>query len=194
MALPKLLPALFQRYGGRASEVEAKLLLLVILGLGVSAEVAGSHAVLPAYVIGLALASTLGRKREVVTKLRTVAFAFITPFFFLNAGLSVSLPAVYANLGLVALLFAVKVGAKFAGVYPLGRLFAPRVAAYTTLLMSTGLTFGTISSVFGLQSGIIDRDQFSVLVVVVLLTAIVPTLIAQKWYDPRRAAPEEAAA
>jgi hypothetical protein len=50
--------------------------------------------------------------------------------------------------------------------------------------MSTGLTFGTISSLYGLQAHIIDRTQFSLLVTVVVLSAIVPTAIAQRWFSP----------
>ena len=53
--------------------------------------------------------------------------------------------------------------------------------------MSTGLTFGTISSLYGLNAGIIDQTQFSVLVIVVVLTAILPTIVAQRWFTPPEA-------
>jgi hypothetical protein len=59
-----------------------------------------------------------------------------------------------------------------------------REASYTTLLMATGLTFGTISSLYGLQNGIIDQNQYTILVSVVILSAFVPTLIAQKFFQP----------
>ena len=98
--------------------------------------------------------------------------------------MNISVPAVVAKLGLVALLLGAKLVPKFAGVYTLARQYVPRDAIYTTLLMSTGLTFGTISSLYGLNAGIIDRTQFSVLVTVVVLTAILPTLVAQRWFSP----------
>ena len=60
----------------------------------------------------------------------------------------------------------------------------PHGEIYTTLLMSTGLTFGTISSVFGLNAGYIDQVQYSVLVGVVVASAVIPTFIAQKWFMP----------
>jgi hypothetical protein len=69
-------------------------------------------------------------------------------------------------------------------VLPLARRYAPAHAQFMTLLMSTGLTFGTISSLYGLQAHIIDRTQFSLLVTVVVLSAIVPTAIAQRWFSP----------
>ena len=116
--------------------------------------------------------------------MRVVAFAFLTPFFFLKGGMNVSVHALWANLGILALLFAGKMVPKLVGVYPLARRFTAPHAAFTTLLMSTGLTFGTISSLYGLNAGIIDRTQFSLLVGVVVLSAIVPTVIAQRFYQP----------
>jgi hypothetical protein len=56
---------------------------------------------------------------------------------------------------------------------------------FTTLLMSTGLTFGTISSLYGLHAGLIDQAQFSVLVTAVVASAVLPTVIAQRWFSPQ---------
>ncbi|MGZ4412364.1 MAG: cation:proton antiporter, partial [Gaiellaceae bacterium] len=81
-------------------------------------------------------------------------------------------------------LFAGKMLPKLVGVFPLARRYAAPHAAFTTLLMSTGLTFGTISSLYGLNAGIIDRTQFSLLITVVILSAIVPTAIAQRFFQP----------
>jgi Kef-type K+ transport system membrane component KefB len=111
----------------------------------------------------------------------------LTPFFFIKAGMNVGLGVLSANLGLLALLMGVKMAAKFVGVLPAARRFVGGHAMYTTLLMSTGLTFGTISALYGLQAGIIDQTQFSLLVATVILSAVVPTVIAQRFFDPRRA-------
>jgi Kef-type K+ transport system membrane component KefB len=122
--------------------------------------------------------------REEQKRLRVVAFAFLTPFFFLKGGLNVSLSAVFANLGLLGALLIAKMAPKIAFVFPLARRFAPRHATFTTLLMSTGLTFGTISSLYGLNAGIIDNTQFSLLVTVVVLSAVVPTAFAERRFLP----------
>jgi Kef-type K+ transport system membrane component KefB len=113
-----------------------------------------------------------------------VAFAFLTPFFFLKGGLNVSLGAVAGNLGLLLVLLAAKMVPKVALVYPLARRADRRHGAFTTLLMSTGLTFGTISSLYGLNAGIIDATQFSLLVTVVVLSAVLPTAVAERWFLP----------
>jgi len=183
--VPRFLRWILPKLKGRGGEPSIKLILLLVVALGVSAEVAGVHAVLPAYILGLVVANVLNENKDVLIKIRTVALAFLTPFFFINAGINISLDAVVAGAGLIAVLFFVKVGFKFIGVYPLSRRYVGKHSFYMTLLMSTGLTFGTISAQYGLSSGIIDNMQFSVLVMVVILTAIIPTIIAEKWYSPQ---------
>jgi Kef-type K+ transport system membrane component KefB len=129
--------------------------------------------------------------REEQKRMRVVAFAFLTPFFFLKGGLNVSLGAVFSNLGLLGALLLTKMVPKIAFILPLARRAVPRHATLTTLLMSTGLTFGTISSLYGLTAGIIDRTQFSLLVTVVVLSAVVPTAIAERWFLPDAAEERE---
>jgi Kef-type K+ transport system membrane component KefB len=184
VALPKIAPWFFSRYGDRVIEPEIKLVFVSLFVLMVLADAAKGHAVLPAFVLGLVMARHYQQHRTEQERLRVVAFAFLTPFFFLRGGLNVSLGAVFANLGLLTLLFASKMVPKIGLVLPLARRAVPQHAAFTTLLMSTGLTFGTISSLYGLNAGIIDRTQFSLLVTVVVLSAIVPTAIAQRWFSP----------
>jgi len=175
-----------ERYANRVSEPETKFLLLVLFGLGGLAAAAKSEAVLPAYLLGLVVAGVLAESRLLVERIRAIAFSLLTPFYFIKAGLFVSLPAVVAGAGLVAAFFFVKVGSKILGVWPTSRAFglAPREANYTTLLMSTGLTFGTISALFGLTHGYIDQAAYTVLVTVVILSAVVPTLIATTFFQP----------
>jgi glutathione-regulated potassium-efflux system ancillary protein KefC len=189
LGLPRAIPMLFKVFGSRPNEFEVKFLLVIAFGFGVLAEYAGSQAVLPAYVLGLLLAGTMAKNRAVFLRMRTLALAFLTPAFFINAGLNIDAAAVAAGAVLVVAFTGAKMGSKLLVVLPLARRFIPRHSTYTALLMSTGLTFGTISATYGLQAGIIDRGQFSVLVTAVLMTAIVPTLIAQRWFDPIRREP-----
>jgi Kef-type K+ transport system membrane component KefB len=184
VGLPRLAPWFFARFGDRVIEPEIKLAfagLFLLMWLGAKAD---SQAVLPAFVLGLALSSHYASHRQEQERLRVVAFAFLTPLFFLRGGMSVSVSALWANLGILVLLFVAKVVPKIVGVYPLARRYCAPHATFTTLLMSTGLTFGTISSLYGLNAGIIDETQFSLLVAVVVLSAIIPTVIAQRFFEP----------
>jgi len=182
--MPRLQPWFFRRYGGRVIEPEIKGAFAALLALMYFAQRAESHAVLPAFILGLAVARILQANREQQRRFRVVAFALLTPFFFIKSGMNVSLRAVGANLGLTLGLLGIKLLTKAIGVYPPARRFLPEGATYTTLLMSTGLTFGTISSLYGLNAGIITPDQFSILVTVVVLSAVVPTWIAQRFFQP----------
>jgi len=174
----------FARYGDRVIEPEIKGAFFVLFLLMWTAGLANSHAVLPAFLLGLALSRIFQRYQEQHRRFRVVAFSLLTPFFFFKGGLNVSLGALAAALPLLVAFFVVKVGLKFVAVMPVALRYVRPHATYTTLLMSTGLTFGTISSLYGLNAGIIDRTQFSVLVSVVILSATVPTAIAQRFFSP----------
>jgi Kef-type K+ transport system membrane component KefB len=187
--MPKWTQFIVARLGAtRVSEPEIKFIFFVLFFLGGLASAAKSEAVLPAYLLGLVLAGVFLRDKTLVHRMRSIAFAVFTPFYFIRAGSFVSLPALWTALGVIVVLLALKMITKIAGVLPLSRLFFMRAreANYTTLLMSTGLTFGTISALFGLQNKIIDQRQYSILVTVVILSAFVPTVIAQKFYEPSR--------
>ena len=189
--LPWLTPRFFKLYGNRPSELETKFLLLCLLGMGALATWADSEAVLPAYLIGMVLAGTVGKDHALIRRLRTLTFGLLTPFYFIRAGSFVSIPALVAAPAAFLFFLAVKIGTKIVGVYPVTKLFsAPnKEAMYTTLLMSTGLTFGTISALFGLSHGIIDQAQYSSLVATVIASAVIPTVIANALYLPRHLLP-----
>ncbi|MGZ6213365.1 MAG: cation:proton antiporter [Candidatus Limnocylindria bacterium] len=184
--LPRALAWLVKAVPDRVSEPEIKFVLLVLLALGGLATAASSEAVLPAYLIGLAFAGVFFHSRVLVNRMRAIAFSLLTPFYFIKAGLLVSLPEMAAGAGLIVVLLLIKVGAKTVGVWPVSRLagLVPRDANYTTLLMSTGLTFGTISALFGLRNGLIDQPQYTILVTTVILSAVIPTLIATTFFEP----------
>ena len=184
--LPRIVPWLFARIGGRASEPEIKFIFLVLFVLGGLANLGKSEAVLPAYLIGMALAPFFLKQKELQIRMRAICFAFLTPFYFLKAGSLIDAHALLAGAGLIALFLAMKMITKFAGVLPLTRYFKfdRREGMYTTLMMSTGLTFGSISALFGLTNHIINQQQYTVLVTAVIGSAVVPTLIAQLWFHP----------
>jgi Kef-type K+ transport system membrane component KefB len=185
--MPRWTQSIIARLGAtQVSEPEVKFIFFILFFLGGLATTAKSEAVLPAYLLGLVVAGVFLRDKTLVRRMRSIAFAVFTPFYFIKAGLYVSLPALWASLLVVSVFLALKMVTKVVGVFPLARLHYMKVkeASYTTLLMATGLTFGTISSLYGLQNRIIDQNQYTVLVSVVILSAFVPTLIAQKFFQP----------
>ena len=196
VALWKLRPLtawFFAKVGPRISEPETKFILVILFALGALATAAQSEAVLPAYLVGMVLAPVFLANRTLAQRMRVIAFSVLTPFYFLKAGSLVSLNAVLASAVLIGMFLAVKITAKFLGVWPfaIAFRFGQRHAMYTTLLMSTGLTFGTISALYGLSHEFISQDQYTILVTAVILSAVVPTVIAERWFDPGGAPAEE---
>jgi Kef-type K+ transport system membrane component KefB len=193
VAISPSLRWIMRTFGHRVSEPEIKFLLLVLMVLGGLATAAGSEAVLPAYLVGLAVAGVFLGDRVLMDRMRSIAFSLLTPFFFLRAGLLISLPALAGGVGVVAVLFATKMAAKLLGVWPVAAAFGVerRERNYITLLMATGLTFGSISALYGLNHGLINTAQYSELLTVVILSAIAPTLIAQRLFQPRQVDSEE---
>jgi Kef-type K+ transport system membrane component KefB len=184
--LPFVTPRFFRRYGGRVSELETKFILLALFAMGGAAVWAGSEAVLPAYMIGMLLAGSVGKDHVLVRRLRTLTFGLLTPFYFIRAGSLVSVPALLAAPMAFVVLFFAKMVTKMAGVFPAVTAFrySRQETVYYTLMMSTGLTFGTISALFGLSHGIITSAQYSHLVAAVIASAVIPTLIANAFFMP----------
>jgi Kef-type K+ transport system membrane component KefB len=167
--LPVVTPHLVHHYANRTAAFRTKWVLFILFGLGALALWSGSEAVLPAYIAGMVLASTLGTDSVFMRRLRTLTIGFLTPIYFLRAGSFVSLPALLSA--------------------PLRRERNER--CYYTLMMSTGLTFGTISALYGLNHGLVTQQQYSHLVAVVIGSAVVPTLIANAAFLPRHLLPRQ---
>ena len=189
--LPSLTPWFFRKYGGRVSELEAKYLLFFLFALGGLALWAGSEPVLPAYLIGMVLAGTVGKDHTLIRRLRTLTFGFLTPFYFIRAGSFVSIQVLLAAPFTLLILFLAKMAAKITFVFPAVQFHRYKGAAgvYYTLMMSTGLTFGTISALFGLNHKVISQAQYSFLVGTVIASAVIPTLIANSFFLPRHLLP-----
>jgi Kef-type K+ transport system membrane component KefB len=189
--LPFLTPWFFKKYGGRVSEIEAKYILFLLFAMGGLAMWAGSEAVLPAYMIGMVLAGTVGKDHSLIRRLRTLTFGLLTPFYFIRAGSFVLVPVLIAAPAVMLILFLAKSLTKAVAVYPAVRAhrYEGNSGAYYTLMMSTGLTFGTISALFGLNHNIIDQKQYSWIVGTVIASAVIPTMIANSFFLPRHLLP-----
>lgn len=178
LILPFLTPRFFKLYGGRVSELEAKYLLFLLFAMGGLAVWSGSEAVLPAYIIGMVLAGTVGKDHVLIRRLRTLTFGLLTPFYFIRAGSFVSVKILIAAPLIFVVLFFAKMLSKMIGLYPTVKAFQYKQTEglYYTLMMSTGLTFGTISALFGLSHGVIDQGQYSHIVATVIGSAVIPSI------------------
>lgn len=191
--LPKVFSVISNRYGDRVIQPDIKFLFLVLFLLEWLGTAGNNQPGLPIFILGLAMSGLLVKKRELMKKMRLVGFTLITPFFFIKGGMNVDLKYVGAAVGITAIFLGLKLASKFAAVFPLARKYHTIHGKFTTLLMSTGLTFGTITSLYGLDHHIITPRQFSILITVVILSAILPTVVALKFFAPTQEAMKEMA-
>ncbi len=189
--LPYMTHAMTRIYGNRTAAIRTKWVMVVLLGLGALALWSGSEAVLPAYIAGMSLAGNAAKDVLWIRRFRTLTIGFLTPFYFLRAGTLVSLPALIAGPFIFIALLLAKVVSKIFGLYPFIGLFRKEKneRCYYTLMMSTGLTFGTISALFGLTHNIVTQGQYSFLVAAVIASAVIPTVIAGKFFLPKHLFP-----
>jgi Kef-type K+ transport system membrane component KefB len=183
---PAVTSLLTRLYGYKTAAIRAKWVILVLFGLGALALWSGSEAVLPAYIAGMLLAEFASKEHHWVSRLRTLTVGFLTPFYFIRAGSLVSIAALISAPFVFSVLFISKVISKIFGLYPVIGVFRKdkREKWYYTLLMSTGLTFGTISALYGYSHGIVTQQQYSFLVATVIASAVIPTLIANLAFLP----------
>lgn len=184
--LPSVTNFLIKHFAYKTAAIRTKWILFILLSLGVLAIWSDSEPVLPAYIMGMILAKTIEKDNFFVRRLRTMTIGFLTPIYFMRAGALVSLPAILGAFLVFMLLFGGKILFKIFGLYPVISRFKKhrKEKWYYTLLMSTGLTFGTISALYGLTNNIISTEQYSIIVGVVIASAVVPTLIANKYFLP----------
>lgn len=191
--LPSVTSVLVDRYANRTAAFRTKWTLFLLFALGSLALWAGSEAVLPAYIAGIVLARTIGTDHAFVRRLRTLTVGFLSPFYFLRAGSLVSLSSLIEAPLAFLILLGGKVVSKVFGLFPVIAGFYADGSErwYYALMMSTGLTFGTISALYGLSHSIVTPQQYSHLVAVVIGSAVAPTMVANAAFMPRHLLCEE---
>ena len=171
----------------KLAEIEIKYIFLLLLIFIFFASLGGGQAILPSFVLGVILSRYFKENRgdlNVKSRFKTVAFAILTPIFFIMGGMKVSIPLILSSLGIFIVMFALRQLSKYVGVYYVSKYFLKSNYTYVTLMMSTGLTFGLVAALFGLNSGLINQTTYSVLTGVLVLSAVLPTFMAEKWYPP----------
>lgn len=172
----------------KLEEVELKYIFLLFLILIFFADLGRSQAILPAFVLGLLLSKyfkTDSIAHESKRRLKTVAFTFIASIFFIVAGTNISIPSVISEIAIFLFLFVIRFVGKFLGVYFISKKYLKHDEIYFTMMMSTSLTFGLIATVFGLNSGLLDSQTYSILTGVLVMGAVIPTIIAEKKFLPK---------
>ncbi|MCS7243898.1 MAG: cation:proton antiporter, partial [Candidatus Calescibacterium sp.] len=185
--IPKVSKFLINKYSNKGSAFRVKWIKFILIILGAVALWSGNEPILPAYIMGMILSDTVTKDENFMKRLRSITIGILTPFYFIKAGFLLSIKVILSFPSLVIILLFSKVLSKIIGLYPIVKIFIKdkNKSWYYTMMMSTGLTFGTISALYGLTHNIINLNQYSLIVVSVILSAIIPTLIANSVFLPK---------
>lgn len=169
-------------------EVKIQYVLLLLVLLLFLASIGGSQAILPAFILGVLLSKYFredNKSTALANHLKIIAFSIVNPIFFIVAGIRLSVPLVIPILAILILVLGVRLASKFVFVNLISRKYLKDNIGYTTLMMSTGLTFGLVVALAGLNHNIISQSQYSLITGILVLSAIVPTFLAQRYYNPK---------
>lgn len=176
-----------EKLRNKLAEIEIKYIFLLLLIFIFFASLGGGQAILPSFVLGVILSNHFRETKgelNVKSRFKTVAFAILTPIFFIMGGMKVSIPLIISAIGIFIVIFVLRQLSKFIGVFYVSKYYLNSNYTYLTMMMSTGLTFGLVAALFGLNSGLISQLTYSILTGVLVLSAIIPTIVADKWYPP----------
>ena len=181
LGLPKLLEYIVNHYSKRSNELELRFIFAVMLGISFLADVGQMQAIFGAFLFGLVSANSIRSYENILPKIRSITFSLLSPLFFIKAGLLVSLPAIMQSAILIFSLLGVKIITKSIGTYYYNKKWMPDAPIFSTILFSTGLTVGIVTAAFGRDFNFLDQSQFSIVTVTVILSAIIPAIIARRF-------------
>jgi Kef-type K+ transport system membrane component KefB len=184
---PRIMPWLGEKLSGRFGHPYIKIIMVIVFVLCWLFTQAGGQAVLPAFLVGMVMAGTLAKLKVEIDRIQIITFTVLIPFYFLKAGALLSLNDMITCFAWVLVFLTLKMALKFAGILPSTRIFRwpLKDGINASLLMSTGLTFGTISALYGLTSNMINQGQYTILLSAVIGSALLPAVITQLIYPKR---------
>lgn len=176
--LPRVGIWIFRRYQGSIVEFELRFLMVLLISMGFMAEhVGGIHPALVAFVIGLIMSEVVEEHTEVEEKLRAIVFSLLAPIFFLHAGMQIDLTLITGDsLIQFAILLVVAIGLKFIGTALAARWLIGQSSVFVGLLFNYRLSFGIITATVGKESGLIDEAQYSIILLIIVCSALLPAL------------------
>ena len=170
----------FRRVGETSSEIKLRFIFFVLFALAFISERGNLHASLAVFILGILVSELMKEQEETDKRLRAVAFSIFVPAFYFKAGLLFSFSAVVQNLLTIIVLLTLAFGAKFIGVYLVGKPYLKEHTRYGAILMNARLTFGTIAATYGVTHGIINQQYFSILISMIILASAVALILSGK--------------
>lgn len=182
--LPRLGKAFFRRFSGQM--VEFQFVLVALLMAAMLAEAIGMHAVVGAFLAGLAINSTLPHHSPVIGRVLFMGNAFFIPVFLMESGM-ITDPMAFVNgieiLGLGLSITIVAYIGKWLAAWGAARIFGyTREELWVAWGLSQAQAAVTLPTILiGIQVGLFPQKIFDAIMLMILFTSITSPLIVQRY-------------
>lgn len=173
---------IFSHYKGNTVELEFKIILFLILGIGIAGEAIGIEAVFLAFILGIITSGVIVEHVKLWDKLRGITFGFLAPIFFFKVGTTLSLIALFENIWLILLLFAVSFISNFAGTYIFSKKYMGRKTRYISILFNSQLSLGIVAATIGYELEIFNTGIYASVVGAVVLSSVLASILSKSNY------------
>ncbi len=182
--VPRLGKLIFRRLHGNA--VEFQFVLVVLFLAGLLAERIGIHAVVGAFLAGLAINSTLPPHSPVIQRVLFLGEAFFIPLFLMYSGMITDPLAFVRDTQTILLAAGVTVVAyasKLIAAWLAGIIFKySRDEMWTVYGLSHAQAAVTIPTlIIGVELGLFSEQLFNAAILMILLTSITSPLLVQRF-------------
>ncbi len=181
--LPRLGKIFFKHFTGKAIEFQFVLVTFFVAAL--LAEQIGMHAIVGAFLAGLAINYTLPQHSHVVGQVIFIGESFFIPIFLIYIGMIIDPQAMIASqqslligIAMTAAVYATK----FAAAWLTARIFHySKFEMLTMWGLSQAQAAATLAAVLvGTEVGLLTQEYFNGAVMMILFTTITSPLIVQR--------------
>ena len=162
--------------------------LVIMLAYGIAAEYFGGMAAITgAFLAGLMLART-HEKERIETGMHALAYGLFVPIFFVNIGLSIDLREFQVQaLFFTVVIILVAIAGKWIGSGWGARLGG--LSRHESIQLGAGMIsrgeVGLIVASVGMKDGLVNDEEFSAIVVMVLITTLVTPPILRALFTKK---------
>ena len=155
-------------------------LILVFLAM---AEALGTQVVVGAFLAG-AIVSLLSEKHsELNQKLNSIGYGFFLPIFFVNVGLTFTIPSMTGTVGTWITFIVLLIGMylnKTVGTFVWMNKVPKKQRLSAGVLLSSQLSLTIVASTIGLQIGVLTPALSSGLIILAVVTCLISPLVFTK--------------
>ncbi|CAH8771936.1 cation:proton antiporter [Paenibacillus dendritiformis] len=170
----------------KVTEAVISAALIICFGFAYFAEWMQMAGIIGAFAAGIAVSLT-PYKHDVEHKVEPIAYSIFVPVFFVSIGLNVSFDGIGSQLGLLAVITIIAIVTKMAGGW-----LGARVTGFdsrSSLAIGAGMIsrgeVALIIAATGLQSGLLQPEYFTSIIIMVIITTLVTPPMLKMFFNKK---------